>query len=99
MKSFLRFWQEFDLVDIEKHLIVIGELSAECFACHKVGIDRKSKLCPACNANFKYMGFRRKIRIPHLRETKEEFVNITFIDFEDFKKSLGKRNARNLLDI
>lgn len=99
MKGFLRVWQELNLIDIEKHLIVIGELSAECFCCHKVGIDRKSKLCPACNTNFKYMGFRRKIRIPYLREIKEEFENITFIDFEDFKKSVGKRNALKLLDI
>ena len=58
MRGFLRVWQECDLQDIEKYLIVVGELSSECFACHKVGID-----------------------------------------FEDFKKSIGKRDARKLLDI
>lgn len=99
MKSLLRVWQECDLKDIEKHLIVAGELSSECFSCHKVGIGLKAQNCPNCGVYFKYMGFRRKLQMSYLRKLKEELSYLVFIDFEDFKKSLGKRDARKLLDI
>ncbi|MCK4519910.1 MAG: hypothetical protein KAT96_01935 [Candidatus Omnitrophica bacterium] len=99
MKRFIRVWEELDLADVEKHLIVAGDLSAECFCCHKVGIDLKARACPNCSAFFKYMGFRRKVRLAYLHQIKEELPRIVFIDFEDFKKSLGTRDARKLLDI
>ena len=99
MREFIRAWQVFDNEDIEKSLIVVGELSSECFACHKVGIERKANRCPECGAYFKYMGFRRKVRTGYLKEVKEQMPRIIFIDFEDFKKSVGKRDARKLLDI
>jgi len=99
MKSFVRVWEEIDLADVEKHLLVVGDLSAECFSCHKVGIDSKARACPDCSAIFKYIGFRRKLQISYLRKVREERPRIVIIDFDDFKKSLGKRDARKLLDI
>jgi len=99
LKGWLRLWEELDLADIEKHLIVVGDLSAECFCCHKVGIDSKARACPGCSAIFKYIGFRRKVQIPYLYKVREERPRIVIIDFDDFKKSLGKRDARKLLDI
>lgn len=98
MKSFLRVWNERDIEDIEKHLLVVGELSADCFACHEVGLDSSSKKCPACGVNFKYIGLRRKDPVNYLRRVKEEKTDIVFIDFEDFKKVISKRDARKLLD-
>ena len=99
MKSFVRAWEELDLADIEKHLIVVGDLSAECFGCHKVGIDSKARACPDCSAIFKYIGFRRKVQISYLRKVRDERPRIVIIDFDDFKRSLGKRDAQKLLDI
>ena len=99
MKNFVRVWEELDLADIEKHLIVVGDLSAECFGCHKVGIDSKARACPDCSAIFKYIGFRRKVQISYLRKVRDERPRIVIIDFDDFKRSLAKRDARKLLDI
>jgi hypothetical protein len=99
MLSFLRVWQNLDIQDIEKHLIVVGELSAECFSCHKIGIDIKANTCPNCNAFFKYMGFRRHADGSYIHKLKEELPQMIFIDFEDLKKVIGKREARKLLDI
>ena len=99
MKGFIRVWKELDLADIEKHLIVAGDLSSECFSCHKVGIDLHAKICPNCGVGFKYIGFRRKLKFSYLKKVKEELDYMTFIDFEDFKKSIGKRDVRKLLDI
>ena len=99
VKSFTRVWEEIDLADVEKHLLVVGDLSAECFGCHKLGIDSKARACPDCSAIFKYIGFRRKLQISYLRKVREERPRIVIIDFDDFKKSTGKRDARKLLDL
>jgi hypothetical protein len=99
MKGFLRVWQELDIKDIEQYLIVIGELSAECFACKKIGIDSKSVTCPNCGVGFKYIGFRRKVEPHYLRQVKERLPFIVFIDFDDLKKIIGKSDARKLLDL
>ena len=99
MKSLLRVWQELDLQDLQQHLIVVGELSCECFSCHEVGIAKSARACPKCQNYFKYMGFRRKVTPQYLRKVKEELPHIILVDFEDFKKSLGQRDARKLLDI
>ena len=98
MKNYLRVWEKCDLIDIEKHLIVMGELSSECYSCHKVGIERRAKTCPECGVSFKYMGFRRRLNPAHLNKFKEDLPDIIFIDFEDFKKVLGKHQARKLFD-
>jgi hypothetical protein len=99
MRYHIRVWEELDLADVEKHLIVVGDLSAECFCCHKVGLDSQAKACPGCSALFKYMGFRRKVQASYLQKVRESNPRIIFIDFDDFKKVLGKRDARKLLDL
>ncbi len=99
LKGWLRLWEEIDLADIETHLLVVGDLSAECFGCHKVGIDSKARACPECSAIFKYIGFRRKLQASYLHKVRGERPRITIIDFDDFKKSTGKRDARKLLDL
>jgi len=99
MKGFVRVWDELDLKDIEQSLIVVGELSSECYSCHKVGIDLKAKNCPDCKAFFKYMGFRRKAQPHFLKRIKEEQPRLILIDFDDLKRALGMRDARKLLDI
>jgi len=99
MRNFIRVWEEVNIQEIEKTLIVIGELSAECFSCHKIGIDSKAHVCPACGTNFKYVGFRRRVEGSYLHRIKEEMPYAVFIDFDDFKKAVGKKEARKLLDI
>jgi len=99
MSPFLRVWQQFDIKDIEQHLLVIGELSGECYNCHKIGLQISSQACPQCQARFKYMGFRRKINPSSIPRFKEMHPRLICIDFDDFKKVLSKKEARRLLDI
>jgi hypothetical protein len=94
--SYLRIWKELDLADIKKHLLVIGELSAECFSCHKLGLEQKARTCPECGTVFKYIGFRRKLRSQDFKSLKEERTGIKIIDFFDFKKAISKEDAHNI---
>lgn len=99
MRGIVRLWQDVDVTDIEKHLLVVGELSAQCNFCHKIGIDPKLDNCPNCHAHFKYRGFRRKTEPHYLRRVREEHPSAILIDLDDFKRALGKDEARKLLDL
>ncbi|MCM8787690.1 MAG: hypothetical protein NC935_06535 [Candidatus Omnitrophica bacterium] len=99
MQAFLRSWVEFELSDIKKHLLVIGELSSECFCCHTIGIDLEAKNCPNCGTVFKYIAFRRKIDVGYIKKLKQEDSEKIFIDFDDFKKVISKQEAKKFLDI
>lgn len=97
MRQFIRVWKELDLKEIEQSLLVIGELSAECYSCRKLGIEIKSYVCPQCGVAFKYVGFRRRVNPSYLNRIKEDFNGLVFIDFDDFKAMVNKRDARDLL--
>ena len=99
MRVFLRKWEQLDINTIGKHLFVIGELSGECFSCRRVGIPVKTRHCPDCKTEFNYIAFRRKIDSHSIARFHADFPSATFIDFDDFKKAVGKREARKLLDI
>ncbi|MCM8832265.1 MAG: hypothetical protein NC918_08745 [Candidatus Omnitrophica bacterium] len=99
MRSFLRVWEELELNDIKKHLLIIGELSCECFCCHAIGIEVGAKNCPNCGTVFKYIGFRRKIDSGYIKKLKQEDSEKIFIDFDDFKKAISKQEAKKFLDI
>jgi hypothetical protein len=96
MSILIRVWKELDLADIEKHTLIVGELSSDCSACKHIGIDSKAIQCPACATHFKYMAFRRKLEMHYLKKMKDELPGTIFIDFEDYKKAIGHRDARDL---
>ena len=95
----IRVWKDLDLKDVAQHLIVVGELSAECFSCHQVGVESKAVQCPQCQTYFKYMAFRRRREMGYLRKLSGDAPHLTLIDFDDFKLASGKTAARKLLDI
>lgn len=50
----IRVWRELDVEDLGRHLLIIGELSAECAHCKAIGINYKeAKQCPQCQAIFR----------------------------------------------
>ncbi len=96
--NFLRVWQKIDTKDIEQHLLVLGELSAECYRCHAIGLKVEAASCPECKAFFKYVGFRRRVDSGVLARFQAQHPRAVFIDFDDFKKALSKDGARKLLE-
>ena len=99
MKGFIREWKEFDLADLQDHLIVVGELSSECYHCHEVGLEKTARACPKCKTYFKYMGFRRKLQPSFLKKVKDETPSLILVDFDDIKKASGHDDARKLLGL
>jgi len=102
-QSLIRVWQQLNAEEVKKHLLLAGELTANCENCQELGIDfTKAGMCPECNTAFKYISFRKKSNrseelsaIGRLREKRPDLI---IIDYEDIKRACGKSQARNLLD-
>jgi len=93
MPDLIRVWKEMDINDIEKHLLVAGEVSGDCSSCRELGINYSlSKSCPKCGNEFKYIA----TRFHEIKKIKQKRPDLIFIDFEDYKKAAGKIKAKGL---
>ncbi|MCX5687202.1 MAG: hypothetical protein NTV71_00915 [Candidatus Omnitrophica bacterium] len=93
MSDLIRVWKEMDISDIEKHLLIAGEVTGDCSSCRELGINYSSaKSCPKCGSEFKYIA----TRFYETRKIKQKRPDLIFIDFEDYKKATGKIKAKNL---
>lgn len=102
-KQYMRTYQEFDLDDITKHLLLLGDLSADCAACRAFGIPgNNAAQCPECGTTFKYVTSRRLEhhsgeRFSLVRRTRERRPDLIFIDYTDYNTLVGKKKARDFL--
>ncbi|MFC1509779.1 hypothetical protein ACFL60_08885 [Candidatus Omnitrophota bacterium] len=94
MSDFIRVWKEFDVEDIAKHLLVVGDLTGDCSGCRALGIDySKETSCPKCGTDFKYIATRTR----ETRRIKVKRPDLVFVDFDDYKKAWGRIKAKRLL--
>lgn len=100
MITWIRVWTQKDIIEIQKHLLVIGDTLADCASCREIGLDPKTvKACPSCQSEFSYITSRRFESHPserfqiikHLNEIRHD---LTWIDYEDYKKLTGRQQAR-----
>ncbi|MFZ5802543.1 MAG: hypothetical protein ACOY3K_05490 [Candidatus Omnitrophota bacterium] len=100
-RELLRTYHEFDLEDVKKHLLIVGDLSGDCASCRELGIDPYgATVCPKCGTTFKYISSRRVESHPgerfHIvRRFKQKRPDLTFIDYSDYSKTLGAKQARD----
>ena len=58
-KEFIRLWIEGDVTEIAKSLLIVGESFSDCANCRQLGLDfSKTKSCPQCHTEFKYVTCR-----------------------------------------
>jgi len=103
-KVWIRQWIEKDLEDIEKHIIIVGELASDCGVCKEIGLDvRKVRKCPHCGTEFKYVttrltggaaGHQRFFVIGRIRDKCPDLI---FVDYDDYKKLISKSKAEEFL--
>ena len=97
----LRSWQLFDLKEVEEHLLILGDTTANCARCKELGIDPwKAKECPACHTVFKYLMSRRLVSHPGERfqlakRVRENRPDLQLLDYDDYQKTLGAQKARD----
>lgn len=101
MRSWIRVWQEKDISEVEKHLLVVGDLKADCANCKELGLDYKSvKTCPKCQTPFSFITSRRfetnpGERFQIVRRLNETRGDLLWIDYDDYKKITGRQRARD----
>jgi hypothetical protein len=84
---FIRVAQELDYEHISKHLLVVGELTGDCFSCRHIGIDySREKYCPGC----KTAGGSQVARLCQRRP------DLTYVEYADIKEIADKQKAKGL---
>ena len=104
MKNILvRVAQEHDFETLTKHLIVVGELTGECFACRHVGIDYgREKYCPQCHTDFRYIASRKSasdnnaVVMGRLAKKRPDLV---YVEYQDIKDTSDRQKARDIFKI
>lgn len=92
--SWIRLWNNVNLEEIARYLLVVGISNAECFSCHKVGISQTVERCPSCNTEFKYVAFRKRVKNKDLEIFTSK--NLVPLDFEDFLKEYNRLKAKKI---
>ena len=97
-QRFIRIYKNLDIAEIKKHLLVYGDLAANCANCQAIDIKLNANLCPSCNTEFKYIAFRNiRNHLPKLHKLNIERPSLTFVDFEDFQRIWGAMKAEEFL--
>ncbi len=101
MSFYIRIWQACDITNIAKHLLIVGDVTADCVNCRELGIDyAKTKICPKCSTEFHFIASRHTGamdggRGATVKRIKDRRPDLTFIDYEDYKQITGKQQARD----
>ena len=72
-RKFIRIYKKMDINEIKGHLLIYGDLSAQCANCQAMDLKLDMKSCPKCDAEFKYIAFRNvRNHLPKLQKIHEE---------------------------
>ena len=99
--EYVRTFLPYQLPEILAHLLITGDLTADCAACRALGIDAYSaKNCPQCGTEFKYAASRRLDthageRFQWARRMHEKRPDLILLDYSDFMKAQGQKKARD----
>lgn len=100
MSFYIRIWQPCNVEELSKHLLIVGDVTADCMNCRELGIDYASaKECPKCKTTFHFIASRNTGKLDRnrgavVKRIKDRRPDLTFIDYEDYKEITGKQNAR-----
>lgn len=100
--EYMRIWQEVDLEDIKDKIIMVDDILGHCPNCKQIGIDLKDlKKCPSCSREFKYVTSKDAEggKIDIVLKTKKKLPHLTFVDYTDYIRITGKKEAETLFKI
>ena len=99
-KQLIRVWTEQDIEDIDKHLLIVGDVCGDCSICKELGLDFSAvNICPHCKTEFKYISSRNAAtgtdrRFQEVRRIIARRNDLVFVDYEDYKKASGSNKAK-----
>ncbi|MBF0489383.1 MAG: hypothetical protein HQL15_02030 [Candidatus Omnitrophica bacterium] len=97
-ERYIRIYKKFYFDEMKAHTLLYAALSGSCSHCKEIDIKLDALECPSCKNKFKYIGFMHlKDHLPKMQKISHERPEITFIDYDDFKKIEGELRARDIL--
>jgi len=97
-ERFLRVYKKFYFDELKAHTLLYGALSGSCSNCRTMDIKLDVLQCPSCKNVFKYIGFiNPREHLPKMLKIAHDRPDITFIDYDDFKKIEGELRAKDIL--
>ena len=99
-QEYLRVFKPFDVEEVKKHLLILGDLKGDCASCRALGINPDQGVCPECRTDFKYVTSRRLEshageRFQFAKKMQERRPDLIVIDYSDYTKVMGKKKARD----
>ncbi len=97
-ERFIRVFKKLDVHQVREHLLVYGDLSANCGKCQAVNLKLDDRTCPECRTEFQYIAFRNvKDHLPKMLRLNENRPDVLIVDHEDFRRVLGAVKAEEFL--
>lgn len=102
MSHWMRVWQTVDVESVKEHLLIIGDVTADCARCRALGIAYvDARTCPECGTPFRFMTARAavgssKTAGPVVKRIKDRRPDLVFIDYDDYQTIAGKKSARDI---
>ena len=100
----IRIWQERDVQEIEKHLLIVGDLHGDCAHCRALGLDYSTVTkCPQCQTDFKYAASRSAggsgdHRFHEVKRILMKRKDLILIDYDDYKRISGRNRAKKFFE-
>jgi phage FluMu protein Com len=87
-----------DVYQVKEHLLLYGDLSGSCGKCNHVDLKLDSIQCPSCKTTFEFVSFRNpKMHLPKIHKLLNDHPQMTIVDYDDYKTSLGAAKAHDFL--
>lgn len=97
-ERFIRIYKKYYLEEVKSRLMTYGALSGTCANCMKMDLKIDALKCPECNTDFKFIAFQNvRDHLPKMLRLAQERPDVTFVDYDDFKKVEGEEKARGIL--
>lgn len=94
--KFIRVYKKIDIDDVKEHMMICGDLSYSCSKCNDMTLKLDMAKCPECGTDFRYISFRNvKDNIPKMLKISESSTQLTFVDYDDYKKMTGAAKAQD----
>lgn len=92
---YIRVWQPCNIQEMSKHLLIVGDITADCQNCRELGIDyTQTRNCPKCGTDFRFISVRSTSG-GSVKRIKERRPDLVMIDYDDYKHLTGKQSARD----
>jgi hypothetical protein len=99
-KSYIRVGQIVDFDEVAKHLIVVGDISGDCFSCKHFGIDyAREKYCPGCRTDFRFISARKPADAnsgASIAKLCQKRPDLTYVEYCDMKEISDRNKAKSI---